>query len=214
MNEQVGVIEPDTATEDKGDEAAVDQTTNKTLERTRSYSIVKPPQERKISGEEDGEALEEVDETLVADDKSDRTNIQDVWQEEGGDKTKVVKYTDIRSKFPHLLKEKSPGVAKTLFHQDSTESQLSEQVRVYIEGESRGGSELRDLSETSAKSVSSESLEILESLPESPEKSVKDTRLPTLEEVTPVESEQPDLLKPMGTLTLEDRSNSRANLEK
>merc|ERR1719270_921923 len=126
MNEQVGVIEPDTNTEDKGDEAVAvnDQTTNKTLERTRSYSIVKPPQERKISGEEDGEALEEVDETLVADDKSDRTNIQDVWQEEeDGDKTKVVKYTDIRSKFPHLLKEKSPGVAKTLFHQDSSESQ-------------------------------------------------------------------------------------------
>ena len=121
-----------------------------------------------------------------------------------------MKYTDIRSKFPHLLKEKSPGVAnmkekspgvaKTLFHQDSTESQLSEQVRVYIEGESRGGSELRDLSETSAKSVSSESLEILESLPESPEKGVKDARLPKVTEKNREESLE--------------RSNSRANLEK
>ena len=76
MNEQVGVIEPDTVTEDKGDEAVVVNDQTKTLERTRSYSIVKPPQERKISGEEDGEALEEVDETLVADEKTDRTNIQ------------------------------------------------------------------------------------------------------------------------------------------
>ena len=135
-----------------------------------------------------------------------------MWQEEEeGDKTKVVKYTDIRNKFPNLLKEKSPGtgVAKTLFHQDSGESQLSEQVRVYIEGSpgvsSRGGSEIRDISETSVKSCSSESLEILESLPDSPEKSVKDSRLPTLTEIHPLANSRDKSL---------ERSNSRANLEK
>ena len=139
---------------------------------------------------------------------------QDVWQEEEeGDKTKVVKYTDIRNKFPNLLKEKSPGVSKTLFHQDSGESQLSEQVRVYIEGSpgvsSRGGSEIRDLSETSVKSCSSESLKILESLPDSPEKGVKDSGLPKLTEKHPLMSESPN----SRDKSLE-RSNSRANLEK
>ena len=231
MNEHAGVLENNDADVERKI-SCESNSSGKTLERTRSYSIVKPPVTRKISGDDECDAFEETDETIVASDQPDRTSIQNIWdddadtKENSDEKPKVVRYTDIRNKFPNLLnKDKSSGPARTLFRQESTESQYLEQVRGFIEGSpgsrtnsdcvsSRGGSENRDYSETSVKSGSSESLEILESLPESPEKSIKDNRLPTLEEVTPVESEQPDLLKPMGSLCLEDRSNSRAHLEK
>jgi pentatricopeptide repeat protein len=231
MNEHAGVLENNDADSERKI-SCESNSSGKTLERTRSYSIVKPPVTRKISGDDECDAFDETDETIVASDQPDRTSIQNIWdddvdpKENSDEKVKVVRYTDIRNKFPNLLnKDKSSGPARTLFRQESSESQYLEQVRGFIEGSpgsrtnsecisSRGGSENRDYSETSVKSGSSESLEILESLPESPEKSVKDNRLPTLEEVTPVESEQPDLLKPLGSLTLEDRSNSRANLEK
>merc|ERR1740128_1225190 len=128
----------------------------------------------------------------MASDQPDRTSIQSVWDDESDpkenseEKPKVIRYTDIRNKFPNLLnKDKGSGPARTLFRQESSESQYLEQVRGFIEGSpgsrtnsecvsSRGGSENRDYSETSVKSGSSESLEILESLPESPEKSIKD----------------------------------------
>jgi len=228
MNEHAGVLETNEIDID-GKIGADSNSSGKTLERTRSYSIVKPPVTRTLSSEEDYDTCEGTDETIVASDQPDRTSIQNIWdedpenKEEKNEKPRVVKYTDIRNKFPNLLnKEKSSGPARTLFRQESSESQYLEQVRGFIEGSpssrtnsegvsSRGGSENRDYSETSAKSGSSESLEILDSLPESPEKCIKDKRLPTLEEVTPVESEQPDVLKPIG---LDDRSNSRANLEK
>ena len=172
MKEEAGVI---------GEEADAERDKEeKTLERQRSYSIVKPPHERKISGEEGEAVLEEGDETIVADEKGERTSAQEVWEQE---RPKVIKYTDIRNKFPNLLPNTSKGPARTLFsRQESQESHLSEQVREYMEGSPgfQGGSEARDLS----GSGSQESLERLESLPDSPDKGAR-ARLPTLVEIPP-----------------------------
>ena len=178
MKEEAGVI---------GEEAdGESDKQEKTLERQRSYSIVKPSHERKISNEEGEPVLEEGDETIVADEKGERTSVQEVWDQGEQERPKVIKYTDIRNKFPNLLPNTSKGPARTLFsRQESQESHLSEQVRDYIEGSpgSRGGSEARDLSGASG-SGSQESLDRLESLPDSPDKGAR-ARLPTLVEIPP-----------------------------
>ena len=175
MKEEAGVISEEVDGERDKEE--------KTLERQRSYSIVKPPQERKISGEETEPVLEEGDETIVADEKGERTSVQEVWEDKEQERPKVIKYTDIRNKFPNLLPN-TKGPARALFsRQDSQESRLSDQVRDYIEGSSRGGSEARDLSGASGTG-SQESLERLESLPDSPDKGQR-ARLPTLVEIPP-----------------------------
>ena len=189
------------------------------LERQRSYSIVKPPQERKISGEE--EVLEEGDETIVAEETGERLSVQEVW-EAGAQERPRLSYTDIRNKFPNLLpntsKDTVKGPVRALFpRQDSQESHLSERVRDYVEGStsSRGGSEARDLSE--ARTGSEDSLEVLESLPESPDKGVR-RQLPTLVEIPPADADKLGALHLDKSLTaLEDldkslsSSNSRLN---
>jgi len=184
MNDQPGVIDPE-VTED----------TRRSLERTRSYSIVKPPNTETCDMDDSNDcdttenALEEVNETIVAEDKSDRKSVKEIWTKEDADDD-----------------ETPTGKPRPLFKQDSQESALSEKVRAYLEGSpvSRG-SEVRDLSEVSGKSCSTESLEILECLPDSPEKSIKDVsrRLPTLKEIASVDAE-------VGSL---ERSGSRSHLE-
>ena len=181
MSGEPGVIDNDAATTntEHSDDITGDRT--KTLERTRSYSIVKPPpvdSDKSVDTNED--IPEEGDDTIVAEDNSDRKNIKED-------------------------KPRSPGktAARTLFRQESQESQLSEKVRGYIEGDTsdtRGYNE-GDNSEVSA---SSESLEILEMMPDSPDKTVT-KRLPTLMETSSIETSE-------AGATLE-RSGSRANLE-
>ena len=196
MIEQAGVIEAEPAATEAGQGGAE----ARSMERSRSFSIVKPPPERKVSGEEAEAVLEEAEETLVADTGAgERPSVQEVWEEEAGPRAGP-RYTDIRTKFPQLL-SKTSGAARPLFRQESQESHLSDQVRGYIEGDpsgpsSRGGSEVRDLSEASAAAGSQESLEILDSFPDSPGKGRP--ALPTLVETPPLDT---------------DRS-SRAHLEK
>ena len=212
MKEEAGVIGEE-------EDGVAGNKEGKTLERQRSYSIVKPPQERKISGEE--EVLEEGDETIVAEETGERLSVQEVW-EEGAQERPRLSYTDIRNKFPNLLpntsKDTVKGPVRALFpRQDSQESHLSERVRDYVEGStsSRGGSEARDLSE--ARTGSEDSLEVLESLPESPDKGVR-RQLPTLVEIPPADADKLGALDLDKSLTpLEDldkslsSSNSRLN---
>ena len=170
----------------------------------RSYSIVKPKDPKEGSPE---------DETLVAPDSQERTSVREVW--EGGDNSDnsdmserkpPVKYTDIRNKFSHLLNKDRAGPARTLFRQESGDDHPRFYQSDSSGSSSRGGSEVRSLSEdTRDKSLSAscESLDHMESLPESPARKTREGRLPTLEEVTPVSPEPPL-----------DKTDSRTNLMK